>query len=294
MFISVIIPTKDRPELLNNCLKSINIQKKLPNEVLIIDSSFEKSKLALSKYKFKIRLYKTKIKNPSFSRNLGISKLDKRSEVVAFLDDDCVVYSDWIFNINQFFLNSKNMIIRGSSISKTKNLFIKYYANAHHQTIIKKNLIGNNIIHIDSKNFALRTFIAKKNKFDEGIQIGGEDTDYGYNLINKGYFIEFSDKIRCIHNEPNSSFFFFKKRFYKTTNHIKALNKWRFSKIVNFYKTKTKKFNFENKRYCLFLKEIKTENFLNRIMLIAKYVFFKNYYKIISDNKLFPVISGGF
>ena len=86
--ISVIIPVKERFDLLYKALKSINNQTLLPKEVIIIDDfSLSPLKLNLNNYNFKILLIRNK-KNygVSKSRNIGIK--NSSGKYLAFIDSD--------------------------------------------------------------------------------------------------------------------------------------------------------------------------------------------------------------
>lgn len=85
--IDVIIPVKDRQELLLKALHSINSQKLLPANVIIVDDCSKKKILINKKYKFKVKIFRNKVnKGVSFSRNKGV-KLSKNN-YVSFLDSD--------------------------------------------------------------------------------------------------------------------------------------------------------------------------------------------------------------
>lgn len=100
MDISVIIPTKDRPDALFKCISSILNQKVLPDEVLIVDdanlpqefvSAIAKKTKAIG---IQFQYIKKDIPGLSMSRNIGASKA--RSSVVLFLDDDVVLDREYV------------------------------------------------------------------------------------------------------------------------------------------------------------------------------------------------------
>ena len=96
--ISVIIPTKNRPDDLARLLASLNSQTLLPNELIIVDASDndETANLIHSvnrANKYSVYYLKTK---PSLThqRNLGIRK--SSGNCVFFFDDDIVLNSSFI------------------------------------------------------------------------------------------------------------------------------------------------------------------------------------------------------
>jgi len=89
--VSVIIVTKDRERDILLCLKSISQQTKLPDEILIVDSS-EKNSLENKVKKFKylnLEYIHTEKKGIPVQRNIGIRKTNK--DIVFFCDDDVIL-----------------------------------------------------------------------------------------------------------------------------------------------------------------------------------------------------------
>jgi glycosyltransferase involved in cell wall biosynthesis len=89
--VSVIVPTRDRPEYLLAAAKSVFAQRLLPAEVLIIDDgsgagAAEALKLLPRQTRVPIRRIEGPRRGPSAARNVGLR--EAAGEVVAFLDDD--------------------------------------------------------------------------------------------------------------------------------------------------------------------------------------------------------------
>lgn len=86
--IAIIIRTKDRPHQLKRCLQSLAEQKRIPDEVIVINDAGESVKNILSEYTdLPIRLIENPV-NQGRARagNLGVRLA--RSQVIGFLDDD--------------------------------------------------------------------------------------------------------------------------------------------------------------------------------------------------------------
>jgi glycosyltransferase involved in cell wall biosynthesis len=91
--VSVIIPTKNRISSLNLAIKSVLLQAKKPNEIIILDDNINKKynnsvENIRKKYcsKLNIKVIKTKGVGASKARNIGV--INSESELIAFLDDD--------------------------------------------------------------------------------------------------------------------------------------------------------------------------------------------------------------
>ncbi len=100
MDISVVIPTKDRPRVLYQCICSVLEQTVLPDEVIIVDdgnlarkfvSDIEKKVESIGS---KFQYIKKGVPGLSMSRNIGASIA--KNSIVLFLDDDVVLDKEYV------------------------------------------------------------------------------------------------------------------------------------------------------------------------------------------------------
>ena len=134
---TLIIPTRNRANSLNNLLNYFDKNKIYFKQFLIIDSSDDKKK-----YKFNlIKNLKVRIVNTSPStakqRNIGLNLVDRDSKFIMFLDDDINFYQNSFSNMNQVIKKyEKNEKIAGFAFNlisnEKENTFFK---------IMKSNLI---------------------------------------------------------------------------------------------------------------------------------------------------------
>ena len=99
---TLIIPTRNRPQSINNLLHYFYINKIQFKQFLIIDSSdikYKKYNYNLVK-KLKIKIIKT-YPSASHQRNIGLKKVKKNIKYIMFLDDDVIFYKDSFKNMNQ-------------------------------------------------------------------------------------------------------------------------------------------------------------------------------------------------
>lgn len=102
-FVSVVIPTHNRRELLKATIKSL-LNQSYPSdryEIIIIDNSSgdgtENMVLSLQeKSRCVLRYYCKENKGPGVARNLGIIK--SKGAIIAFTDSDCVADQNWLKN----------------------------------------------------------------------------------------------------------------------------------------------------------------------------------------------------
>lgn len=108
--LSIVIPTRDRPEDLSELLNSIATQDKAPLEIIIVDDSSSGSSRSIvtsfSKIFNSINCVLKYVKGTSeglpSARNLGIAASE--GDAVFFLDDDTILYPNIISCIENFFL----------------------------------------------------------------------------------------------------------------------------------------------------------------------------------------------
>lgn len=120
VILSVVIPTKNRADLLGKVLSSIEKQPADQElfEVIIIDNGSTDGTWDVAKE------YKGKIKNFRYfydarpglhvGRNRGL--LESRGELVGYLDDDVVLFPNWINTVLDAFEDQELMYVGGSVI----------------------------------------------------------------------------------------------------------------------------------------------------------------------------------
>ncbi len=127
MNISVIIPTKNRHELLKSAINSVINQKDKPYEIIIIDGSSKKE---------------TIIKNKDLAKNKGLEYIKQdfnkyngvagarnqaafiaKSEYLSFLDDDDIWLDDYLTYVKKEIRNGYNFIFTGIYKKKGDNMF---------------------------------------------------------------------------------------------------------------------------------------------------------------------------
>jgi glycosyltransferase involved in cell wall biosynthesis len=214
MRVSVIIPTRNRAKLLNKCLAKLLPQVDQKDEVIVVDNaSRDITKKIVSSYKEKSPikyLFEPSI-GPSFARNLGISKA--KGEILAFLDDDCMVASDWLGQIKTICENeqkkSRHYVYQG----KIRHYFLK-------QNLLSKIFFQQNKLRFQQikKSRAWRTgkyinylntgfFFLNKSVLDgldyvfdtKTFPFVGEERDLAYRLQLAGYSIIYTPQVKVVH-----------------------------------------------------------------------------------------------
>ncbi len=94
--ISVVVPTRDRPEELAACLESLAALREQPLEIIVVDNSPGASpatRQVVASFE-KVRYVAEPRRGSSAARNAGVAA--SRGELIAFVDDDETVHPDWL------------------------------------------------------------------------------------------------------------------------------------------------------------------------------------------------------
>ncbi|PSB19610.1 glycosyl transferase family 2 [filamentous cyanobacterium CCP2] len=110
--VSVIICTRDRPEQLQHCLRSLQNLHHQPTEILVVDNapSSDATKNVVAQFPA-VRYLLEPQPGLSIARNTGIQA--SVGDLIAFTDDDVEVHPDWIFRLQQGFHDPRVMAVTG-------------------------------------------------------------------------------------------------------------------------------------------------------------------------------------
>lgn len=158
MYISVVIPTRDRPQDLAHAVNSVISQDRLPDELLIVDQS----KNDVSKRTI-LDLIDTQNSNINLKYILDVSihglvaakeiaVYMSLGDIVMFLEDDVVLDKDYVKNMLQGFTNNPNMMGSCGVVKEVPNAkkFYQSFFYLFHRGIFYDRRVG---IHGNSKKW---------------------------------------------------------------------------------------------------------------------------------------------
>jgi glycosyltransferase involved in cell wall biosynthesis len=188
--IDIIIPSVGREKYLRDVLNDLNNQSHLPNNVILVEQNNGDSleipyyNIDQKKWRFNlIHIIENKYGAVN-ARNVAIKHV--QSNWTFFADDDIRLEKDLISNVLQYLIsNSLNAV----SLASYK----------------KGEIIDKNIPPVFWSEFSSGCSIVKSNwvintYFDKAFEFGfGEDTDYGFQLRNKGCEIIYLNKFPIYH-----------------------------------------------------------------------------------------------
>ena len=207
--ISFVVPTKNRPQHLQNCVSSILECHASPMEILVIDqSNDDATKRICLEYKSSIiRYYKNTKGGKAISLNLGIRY--SKGTVIAFIDDDCIVSKTWGHNIYKNINSSDVAAITGNTLPYNPNKHRGYLCPCTMQTSSKiieqpeyhsENIgFGNNMV---IKKYVFTRIGLFKGWLGPGsVGDNAEDADIFIRILTAGYKIYHDSSVIVYHNK---------------------------------------------------------------------------------------------
>jgi GT2 family glycosyltransferase len=105
-FVSIIVSTRDRPERLQRCLRSLLALHYPHYEIIIVDnasSTNATANLILHTYRDALRVRYMREDRPGLSRGRNCGMMAATGEILAFTDDDVVVDPYWLVELARAF-----------------------------------------------------------------------------------------------------------------------------------------------------------------------------------------------
>ena len=256
---TLIIPTRNRINLLKNILTQLKNLKVIFNEIIVVDSSDKNERVNLVNIcsQFRVKLLFTKASS-SLQRNVGLKYKNHKNTFVMFLDDDVIFYKNTFLEMNKTVKKyQQNPNIVGFCFNQVSNEYPNLLDRIKSSDVVKKmNLYSNlsgqitksgwhtKILNVKKDTIADWAFTTAsiynskniKNKFFN-ISFGAysylEDLDFSLNVTQKNKKFIISSKARFKHpiNIDRSSFLFGK---VEVINRYKIVRKYNLSKFYFF------------------------------------------------------------
>ena len=211
--ISVIIPSYNSSQTLNECLTAVFNNKFENFEVIVVDDKSNDNSIEIAK-NFNCKIIELKEnKGPAFARNTGANVAS--GDILLFTDSDVIIKNDALMNVNKLFENNKETIFQGIYSHETnyKNISTQYQQSFYSYYTWSPN--NNYTDQLTSCYFA----IAREKFFEcEGFntkikRATAEDEEFGYKLVDKGYKIFISRELSAQHKINYTLLKFIKRNF---------------------------------------------------------------------------------
>jgi len=165
IFFSIIIPTLNEENYIENIISSLEKQTYKNFEVIIVDNgskdrTVEIIKKIQKKSLLKIILVFCKQRGISYARNYGVKYT--KGEFLVFFDTDGYVPKNWLLRANNIFLNNNNIKLLGGIVIflSKKSIFHTITFNIHcffgFLCVLLFHIFSGNSFHIDGHNMTIR------------------------------------------------------------------------------------------------------------------------------------------
>lgn len=219
-FISIVIPTYNRPEQLAICLESLT-KLDYPQDCFEVIAVDDGSKTSLEPVvdpftsQLDITLLRQINNGAASARNTGAKQA--KGEFLAFTDDDCMPAADWLKTLAANFLQAPDCLIGGQTVNiVSKNLYstasqelidyvYKYYnANPH-----KARFFASNNIALPKERFLAI------GEFDVTYPLmASEDRELCDRWLQQGYPMLYAPEVQINHAHHLSLVSFWKQHFF--------------------------------------------------------------------------------
>ncbi len=198
--IAICICTRDRPESLRICLKSIVDQSVLPDQVLVSDDSSDPTETSALCTEFSFVTYMEGPKRGlCANRNRVIAAA--HCSHISLIDDDGVLAKEFVARAFEHAQReSPTMIITGSVLEFGSLLFHPGSPDIWGNFTQKPGSRGYETIQLNCNLFPRAAFDIAR--FDELIQYGFEDMDLCSHLLSEGYTIKWDPCLVNSHHPP--------------------------------------------------------------------------------------------
>ncbi|WP_226647201.1 glycosyltransferase [Microbulbifer variabilis] len=186
---SVIIPSYQRHGQLEELLERLQKQTERDFEVIIVDQSAEPWPSNGREYPFPYIYHHTPVKGAVRARNTGA--MFAKGKIIAFTDDDCQPYEDWLVNARRYFTDENIVGVEGMIMSDHLN-------DEQWRPVTNVGFEG---IGFMTANLMVRTSVFQLlGGFDLQFDLPHfrEDTDFGWRMQELGE-VPYADDVRVFH-----------------------------------------------------------------------------------------------
>lgn len=221
MKLSIIIVNYKTPDLLLNCVNSIN--KSIVDfefEIIIVDNDSNDNSEILIKSNFANIIWINNSTNEGFGRANNIGYKFSKGEYILLLNSDTLIFNDTLQKTIESFEKLENDFVAATVVLKGEEGNVQksaFYANASFKEILTYNTLFDFLFKPKIQNDKIRAihgafFLIKRNVIDEigffdpDFFMYSEEFDLCNRIIKNNYQLSILNEIYIIHLEGKSSF----------------------------------------------------------------------------------------
>jgi glycosyltransferase involved in cell wall biosynthesis len=204
--ISIVYPTRDRPEFITQSLTALLQNSVLPDEIVVIDQSrTDATRRAIATLGSPLIVHVPSTETGlSRARNMGIRS--SRFSIIGFIDDDCIPARNWIAAARSFIQRMPESAVWIGKVFYDARYISDDVIQAARETCYR--LKGTNdpwrFGPAGGNSFFARTTFDRVGLFDPLLGQGGEfpgaeDGDMVYRILKANLQVSYSDLIRSYH-----------------------------------------------------------------------------------------------
>lgn len=222
MSITVVIPVRDRAELLDRCLSALGGAHPV---IVVDDGSVDPHFVAdvVARHPATL-LHRSVSGGPATARNLGVGAVT--SDLVAFLDSDCVPEGDWIDRLAGHLLDPLVAAVAPRIVAWTRPTPAGRFAASHGgldlgdrpaRVVPATRTSYLPTAALIARRAALLQVARDGEVFDPTLRYG-EDVDLIWRLHEAGWRVRYDPSVRVRHQEPETWRGLFVRRFHYGTS----------------------------------------------------------------------------
>jgi GT2 family glycosyltransferase len=209
---SVIIPSRARPELLLEAVRTILAGDQTPSELVVMDQSdvAHPTLKDLKPERCEIRYCRCEPRGASYARNQGVRLA--RYDLLVFTDDDVLVERGWLGALVKALVTAgPYVVVTGQVRPADAEVDAGFVPSTRTDTVSRIYTHPQDADALYSGNMALhRAAIEKVGLFDERLGPGtrfraAEDNDLGFRLLEAGYCIQYVPEAVLYHRSWRST-----------------------------------------------------------------------------------------
>lgn len=202
MTVSVVVPTRDRPDQLAACLDALAAQSEPDLEVVVVDdASLDPAAVAAIVGRLpNATLLRAHGRGPASARNAGARAA--RGDVVCFTDDDCRPEPGWATALRRCIERGADAVAGPTVNGRPRDAYAAA-SQAMTNHLVAASCEGEKLTFAPTSNVACRAELVRAEPFDETYPLAaGEDREWCDRIVAAGAtFVVEPDAIVCHHQE---------------------------------------------------------------------------------------------